>query len=182
MKKLLFFLIASNLYASEWYTATSLTVGTKSFANMPQSTELRLEQYFISDSMPELYYKAGYFHEALKIWNNDVDTAENILIGVGYNIFETNGYFIDLGASASYRFSISAQSNETAYVEYTDPTIIPFAELGLGYSFDNITLRSDILMSLIGQGEAVVVQNTTDNRESFEYDMLHVNIGVAYWW
>ena len=174
--------LTTALDASEWYTATSLSVGTKSFSHLPQSLEFRADQYFINDALPEIYYKAGYFHEALKIWDTEVDTAENILLGVGYNIVDYKGYFVDLGASGAYRFSTSTATNANAYAEYNDPVILPFAEVGLGYSFDSFTLRMDILMSLIGQGEVTVIDKTTKEQTNYNYDMLHVNLGVAYWW
>lgn len=185
MKLMTLLFLSSAVYASQWYTASSLTVGTKSASNLPQSFEVRIEQYFIYDALPKVYYKAGYFHEQLKIWGSDVDTAENILVGLGYNIIDYKGIFVDLGLSGAYRFSYDTQSYQSTYVEYNDPAVIPYGEIGVGYSFYQITVRMDILMGLLGQGEAVILDEATSaplSDDVFKYDMLHVNFGVAYWW
>lgn len=186
MKKLLLLILtAMPLLSSEWYTATSVTFGAKSVEHLPYSFDARVEQYFINDSMPKVYYKAGYFHEQLKIWDTEVDTAENILIGAGYNVLDFDGFFIDLGVSASYRFFFSSQSNQDAYVEYTDPIIVPYGEIGTGYSFGRVTLRADFLIGMVMQGEAQIMDSTTDeplSDETYAYDQIHMNVGISYWW
>ena len=185
MKTTALLLLTSTLYASQWYTATSLSVGTKSIDHLSDGFEFKAEQYFINDAVPKLYYKAGYFHEQLKVWDSEIDTAENILVGIGYNVFDYKSFFVDLGLSGGYRFSYSTTENDKAYVEYNDPIIIPYGELGVGYSFGRISLRADLLMGLLGQGEAVIFDKTTSQpigNEVENYDMLHLNFGVAYWW
>lgn len=173
------------LLASQWYTATSLTFGAKSAAHLPSSFDARIEQYFIKDTMPSLYYKVGIFHEQLKVWDTEVDTAENILIGTGYNVFENKGIFLDLGVSAAYRLSYSAQTNETAYVEYDESAIIPYFEIATGYSFGQMTLRADVLIGMGLQGEAQIKESLTNeplSNEVYTYDQVHVNFGLSYWW
>lgn len=186
MRKLVTLVLTSlPLLASQWYTATSLTFGAKSTANLPASFDLRVEQYFINDSVPSIYYKAGLFHEQLKVWDTEVDTAENALIGIGYNLFDYKGLFLDLGMNAAYRLSYSAQTNETAYVAYEEGVVVPYFEVGTGYSFGQMTLRADVLIGTGMQGEAQIMDASTDEPLSddvYTYDQVHVNVGVSYWW
>ena len=171
------------LFASQWYTATSVTFGAKSAAHFPGSFDARVEQYFINDSTPNMYYKVGVFHEQLKVWDTEVDTADNILIGTGYNVFNNNDLFVDLGVSVAYRLKYTAQKTDTAYIEYGEGDVIPYIEIGAGYSFGQITLRTDILVGT--GGEAQIMDSITDEPlgdKLYTYDQVHINLGISYWW
>ena len=203
MKKLLLSLFfIANAFASSWNTATSFSAGFNT-SKEASPVEWKIEQYLIHSSMPKVYYKLGFYKESLAklsfsdgtILNND--TAENILLGVGYNIFTSGTFFIDAGASIGYRVNTqtttmtsydNAFATQMEYKSIYDSPFTAYADLGIGYALGKFTLRLDL--TIAPQGNAQVTREDLWLMtappylvsEDKTYSRTHLNLGVAYWW
>ena len=183
MKRLLFLTSLSlPLFGGSWHTAPSITAGAKYLSYFPSSMDTRIEQYFIHEDQHKYYYKAGYFHEQLKAWDTEVDTSHDLQLGAGINLFSFGDAFIDAGLSAAYRFAYNAQQTDSVKVVYSDSPIVPFAEVGLGYSFGDFTLRADFLLGLMISGKAELLASDDTLIASYSYSQYHMNMGLLYWW
>ena len=179
------------LLAGQWYTATAFTAGTKYFSEFSSNIDIRLEQYFIHDSTPKLYYKAGYFKEQLYRWalsdgNVFIDGASNVLAGAGYNLLTVGNFFVDGGLSFGYKFDESLITGTASGVDYTSDydgsSLTTFVDLGIGYSIGRYSIKADILYAAAGEVSLIDATDGTVTSDPYTFSRLHVNLGVAYWW
>lgn len=197
LKKLYLLLLCTvPLFAQNWYTATSISLGAKYFDQF-DSGDKKIEEFFIHKAHPRIYYKIGVYSEQLAHWPigngqyTEPDTSTSLEIGAGYNLLTLGSFFIDGGLSMIYRTAYS--SNETYYKdsigteyyllsEYHDDPFGTFLDLGIGVALGSFTVRLDL--SATGDGLVQLKDAMTGNYLSTEvtYSRAHANLGIAYWW
>ena len=108
--------------SAEIYTGTSLTYGVSNYGS-----HTRVDQYIGDSNYPWVYGKIGIARETLdyqevfhgaESWADGIlpwgeNSIDSFILGVGFNLLEYKGFFIDASADYYYAFSYDDRTGDT---------------------------------------------------------------------
>lgn len=183
MKKIIFnAILASAIFTNlnaEIYTGTSIVAGGSSLG-----TQVRLDQYIGSTDYKNVYAKVGIAQEVIET-NDPIDSTTSVVAGIGVNVFDTNGFFIDLSAEYYLQVAGGAKKGNTFTDEFANVQTVakdvdhssPAASVGVGYSYKSWSFRIDYI-KLFNIPDVELVSGWT----STQADRDLAGLGITYWW
>lgn len=176
----------------KWYYGAGIVYGTTSYGYPHQ----RVDLYFLNTSTPKITYKLGYAQEELgPNESENTATSKDLYLGIGYNLYVNEGYFIDAGLFYLYVLEVedmegkvniySDNGGTRKFTKLTHPSS-PGVEIGFGYSFGNFSVRADIV-AVLGESEfedIYVDSNGNEAPNTIEtdpYNRTFAGIGLVYW-
>ena len=215
MKKIITSIIlVSALFTSvnaKIYTGTSVTAGAGNYGY-----HTRIDQYIGESSYTWIYGKIGVsqesfdYNEGIEMaWgcSGDCTSADqnaplsndvtSLVIGLGFNLYQNGGFFVD--SSIDYYLELNSDDlvgKSVKTVTNAGPTIdtivshgsfnSPAVELGIGYSFDNVSIRFDI--NYLTNTPKITIEHyfinySNSGYQSEEFDTrIYLGLGLTYWW
>lgn len=164
---------------SNWLTATSFGFGFGQFGNTH-----RLEQFFIYKPLSDFSLRTGLNYIPTPTYNElegDMSSGYSLIFGLGYNLFEIGGFFVDLGLDYIHVIE-NPYENATltggTTISATDVSGLAY-ELGLGYSFGSWSIRTDFIIS----SKPYTLIETRNEKSSVKtIDDGTALFSIAYWW
>lgn len=200
-----------NSYAKEWTFGAGLVYG-ESLSNTGKGlTQQRVDLYILNQKFPSWTAKVGYAKQQNvstsareeKVdgidWGNGIPTyiyepeSDMILVGLGYNLVSFYNFFIDFGlvynhviSETNHDGTITARYSNGAYIKAHKLRFDSNfgAELGVGYSFDRFSIRTDLTFTENAysyEQQRYDVNDQPLNTEVESWGSLFATIGVTYW-
>ena len=164
----------------------------------------RIDLYFLNLKYPAWSYKVGYAYQYEFLANaigdvvarDDSLTSKSILLGIGYNVYSSGNFFVDTGAF--YRHVIDQSQTNSKYATYSDGSYwwaenikvnsTVGLEIGLGYSFGSITVRSDLTLVYPSttfydeyrNADGTLHSHTSENG-ILSLPSAYITVGITYW-
>lgn len=175
---------------AKWYYGTGLVLGVDN-----KVKHNRVDIYFLNSKNPSWTYKVGYAQNEISLDDGAIiATANGLVVGAGYNLYSSSSFFADIGLF--YFQLLSEGKYDKTYIPSTLPPggyakvktlelkSSPGLELGLGFSFGNLSIRSDITFAnqLVDfEADYYGPDNTKSGQAGETTGVLYFTLGLTYW-
>ena len=167
------------------------------------ATHNRLDLYIYNANFPSWTAKVGYAQQEqaqLEYFSGISQTyafipkSDILVLSLGYNLFNFHNVFMDFGllyhqvlSETNYDGKVTSTYSDGSYYKADRLRILssPGAELGLGYSFGDFSIRVDFTLITDGFESKETRYDNSDqpkySGKEWAYGQLYTTVGLTYW-